>query len=177
MSYLQVKNAELAGLSGYNCSNVSKGQIVAVYATEEEENHGLPFWIGKVSKVLPAREDSDDSKSDTDDTEPEKDMVEIEEYIQMVNSNGAPNEAYQPLLTHGKSKKGSKATVAKKTLTTIPMSQVCYVVDKLTLGKKLNAEAKKWVSYQCEVALRTKTFIVPGVAELNTKWGFKMLPL
>ena len=166
----------MAGLSAYNCSNVRKGQIVAVYATEAEENHGLPFWIGKVSKVLPAEQDSDDDNSDTDDTEPE-DLVEIEEYIQMVNSKGEPTEAYQPLLTHGKTKKGTSTTTAKKTVTTIPMSQVCYVVDKLTLTKKLNAEAKKWVSFQCEVALRTKTFIVPGVAELNAKWGFKMLPL
>ena len=100
MSYLQVRNAELVGLSGYNCSNVSKGQIVAVYATEEEENHGLPFWIGKVSKVLPAREDSDDSKSDTDDKEPEKASWKIILHYSKTWNSAVCNYATKQVVTY-----------------------------------------------------------------------------
>ena len=68
----QVQNAVFEGLHVYKVEDIIKGHFAAVYATDIEENAGLPFWIGKVNCTIEASKaatDKFDESTDNDDTQ------------------------------------------------------------------------------------------------------------
>ena len=84
----QVQNAVFDGMHVYEVQDIEKGQFAAVYATELEENEGLPFWIGKIRSNPESTVDSDDDE-DNADGESCNSFVKIEEYNQQPKSKNA----------------------------------------------------------------------------------------
>ena len=70
-------------LSQFFQEEIKKDSIVALYAEEDEDNHGLPFFLGKVINVIDNSENDCDADKDDDESDnaPEN-VVEIHEYIQ-----------------------------------------------------------------------------------------------
>ena len=75
---------------------IAKKSIVAVYAEEDEDNHGLPFFLGKVVNAFDKNERDGDADEDDDESDnaPEY-LVELHEYIQTENNAGEPTEKYK----------------------------------------------------------------------------------
>ena len=73
----------------------------------DEDNHGLPFFLGKVLSVYNKNEEDCDEDNDESDEAPEH-LVEIHEYIQTENNDGEPSGKYQLRMHNvdGERKKG-----------------------------------------------------------------------
>ena len=70
--------------------------IVAVYAEEDKDNHGVPFFLGKVLSVSNKnKKDGDADKDDDESDEAPEYLVEFHEYIQTENNDGKPSGKYQ----------------------------------------------------------------------------------
>ena len=174
----QVQNAVFDGMHVYEVQDIIKGQFAAVYATELEENEGLPFWIGKIHSKPESTVDSDEDE-DEDDGESCNHFVEIEEYNQQPKSKNAKGQwsgVYKPLKVHGEKKAKSKTTTAKAVITTVPIEQIAYTFPELTASGMLNKTTKEWVSFRCEVASRLRVFDGPNVEAFNEACGFKTMP-
>ena len=175
----QVQNAVYDGLHIYKVEDIIKGYFAAVYATDIAENGGLPFWIGKVNCTMEERDAETDAFDDSTDDGDTTWNVKIEEYSQQQKGKGAKAQwsgVYKPLKVHGAQKQRSKATSAKAVYTTVPIEQVAYIFEELTLAGMLNKTTKEWVSFRCEVASRLREYDCPGVAEFNESCGYKMMP-
>ena len=174
----QVQNAVFEGMHVYEVQDIQKGEFAAVYATELDENEGLPFWIGKIRSHPEATADSDEDE-DGDGGESCNYFVQIEEYNQQPKSKNAKGQwsgIYKPLKVHGEKKAGSKTTTAKAVITTVPIEQIAYTFPDLTLTGMLNKATKEWVSFRCEVASRLRVFDGPNVEAFNEACGFKTMP-
>ena len=175
----QVQNAVFEGLHVYKVEDIIKRHFAAVYAIDIEENAGLPFWIGKVNCTIEASEAVTDEFDESIDNGDTQWHVKIEEYIQQQKGKGAKAQwsgIYKPLKVHGAQKQKSKATAAKAVYTTVPIEQVAYIFEELTLAGMLNKTTKEWVSFRCEIASRLRVYDCPGVAEFNKVCGYKMMP-
>ena len=79
-------------MTRYASGQLSKGDFVAVMTADPEENFGLPFWIGKVVKVVRASPDEDEDgvdSADEDDEDEEAGFAAIiHEYEQKRISTG-----------------------------------------------------------------------------------------
>ena len=105
-------------LDTYSFNDLSKGNFVAVYAQDPEENCGLPFWIGKVHELQPpiAENDSDDDDITEDDLEG---SVIIHECIQTNTTTGERSKCYVEHKEHGQKQKGKRETATKKVQTKV----------------------------------------------------------
>ena len=68
----------------FSHDEIKKNSIIALYANEDLDNNGLPFFLGKVLRVFNKNEkqdDDDDDDGQSDEDAPEY-CVEIHEYIQ-----------------------------------------------------------------------------------------------
>ena len=81
-------------LSQFSQEEIKKNSIVALYAwdPEDEDNHALPFFLGKVMNVFDNNEN--DSDGNESDKAPEC-LVKIHEYVQTKNNVGQPTGKYQ----------------------------------------------------------------------------------
>ena len=174
-SCLQVANAVSTGLTEFTHDQVKKGNLVAVYSVDENDNHGLPFWIGKVADVLEHAESEDDEEEDDADIGVTYD-IKIEEYRQ-TNARGTSGK-YEPNVVAGASKRGTSRTTASKVINVVPLAQICHVFTSLTGSKTIPAPEKSWIAFNCEVAARTRAFDInrDAVTEFNTSCGFKTMP-
>ena len=85
------------GQSQVSHTEIKKNSIIALYAGEDDDNHGLPFFLGKVLSVSKQnKNDRDDNDREDDDESDEapKYLVEIHEYIQTENDDGEPSGKY-----------------------------------------------------------------------------------
>ena len=65
-------------------------------AGEDEDNHGLPFFLGKVINGINNSENDGDADKDDDESDnAPKYLVEIHEYIQTENNAVEPTGKYQ----------------------------------------------------------------------------------
>ena len=69
-------------LDQFSHEEIKKNSIIALYANEDLDNNGLPFFLGKVLRVFNKNEKHDDDGDDDgqSDKAPEY-YVEIHEYI------------------------------------------------------------------------------------------------
>ena len=171
----KVANAVREGLTEFTSDQIEKGNFVAVYAADERDNHGMPFWIGKVVDVL-LHEDSDVEDGESGDDDHETYDIKIAEYHQ---ANSTASGKYEPTMVAGKkAKRGSKRAPASKVTSVIPLAQICHVFQSLTQGKTIPAEEKSWIAFNCEVAARNRAFDLStrAVKEFNDSCGFKTMP-
>ena len=69
----------MAGITTYEIDEVAKGKFAAVYATHEDENQGLPFWIGKIHSTEASHGDEDDDDDEEGGLRTEEWKVKVEE--------------------------------------------------------------------------------------------------
>ena len=171
----QVANAVREGLSEFSSDEIKKGNFVAVYACDDLENCGLPFWIGKVVQVQP-HVDSGDDEDDGGGKVGEMHDVKVEEFRQQ-NSKRAAGR-YEPNVVSGAKRRGKGTTTAKKVTNLIPLAQICHIFESLTSSKTIPAKEKDWIAFNCEVAARTRAFDISELAiqQLNEDCGFKTMP-
>lgn len=166
-------------MTAYEVEEVIKGNFVAVYSTDPDENQGLPFWIGRVHSTE-ATNDEDDEESDGDDVPITSEwMVKVEEYTQTKitkKAKGRWTGVYRPLKVHGPKKGKSAATSAKAVYTAVPIEQIAYVFTNLSSSGTMSKDVKDWVSFRCEVAVRLRAFDCPGFEDFNEACGHKTMP-
>ena len=160
----------------YKYDAITTGQFCAVFATEDDENFGYPFWIGKVVSTEDANDDEASSNDDESNDFPHG-LAKIHDYRQQANSKGEPNGKYMPHLAHGAKKGKSSATTAKKVTNDVGLEQIAYVFDGLTSGKTIPMTAKKEIAFYCEVAKRQKAYDCPGVEKFNNELKLKYMPM
>ena len=160
----------------YKYDAITAGQFCAVFATEDDENFGYPFWIGKVVSTEDANDDEASSNDDESDDFPHG-LVKIHDYRQQENSKGEPTGKYMPHLAHGAKKANSSATTARKVTNDVGLEQVAYVFDGLTSAKTIPVAAKKEIAFYCEVAKRQKAYDCPGVEKFNNELKLKYMPM
>ena len=89
-------------LNQYSHEEIETNSIIAVYAGEDEDNHGLPFFLGKVIKVSKQNEnDRDDDEDDDESDKAPEYLVDIHEYIRTENNDGEPTGKYILHTEHG----------------------------------------------------------------------------
>ena len=83
-------------LNQFSHEEIKKNSIVALYAGEDEHNHGLSFFLGKVINVIDnSKTDGDANEDDDESDKAPKYLMEIDEYIQTENNTGEPTGKYQ----------------------------------------------------------------------------------
>ena len=161
----------------FSHGEIKKNSIIALYANEVQDNNGLPFFLGKVLRVFNKNEkpdDDDDDDGQSDEEAPEY-YVEIHEYIQ-TEINGQPTGKYILHNEHGEKKRGSKATKAKAVTSEVEIAQIAYLIEKMNSDKSLPKNTMKLLSFNCEVAARTKIFVCPGWHKFAIDLGLKPMP-
>ena len=163
-------------LNQFSHEEIKRNSIIALYANEPEDNNGLPFFLGKVLRVLNKNEkddDDDDDDGQSDEKAPEY-WVEIHEYIQ-TEVNDQPTAKYIPHNEHGETKRGSKSTKAKAVITQVEIAQIALSIEKMNKDKTIPNATIKLLSFNCEVAARTKIFVCPGWHKFAIDLGLKPL--
>ena len=148
----QVSSATQQPLGQISHEEIKKNSIIAVYAEDDEDNHGLPFFLGKVLSVSNKNEkERDDDEDDDESDEAPEYLVEIHEYIQTENNDGEPSGKYQLHNVDGERKKlkGSKATTAKADTSKVPIGQIALVPvnEKMNGNTSLPKATMKFLSY------------------------------
>ena len=169
----------MAGITTYEIGEVAKGKFAAVYAIDEDDNQGLPFWIGRIHSTEASHGDEDEDDDEEGGLETTEWMVKIEEYSQTQNSKNAKGKwsgIYHPLKVHGAKKAKSSTTSAKAVYTTVPIEQIAYIFDKLSASGAMSKNVKDWVAFRCEVAARLRAFECPGFEAFNDACGHKTMP-
>lgn len=153
---------------------------MALFAEEQSDNFGLPFWIGKVVAVCESEgeESSNDDDDDDDDGDTSGIRVKVAEWIQEQNG-GRGTGKYIPyvLITGPKTKKKGAKARTEQQHTMVDLGQVCWVFDALTQGKNIKAIDKNHIAFNCEVAWKVGTYECVGVEAWNTACGYKTVPL
>ena len=72
-------------------------------------------------------------------------------------------------------KKGSKATKAKAVTSQVEIAQIAYLIEKMNSDKSSPKNTMKLLSFNCEVAARTKIFECPGWHKFGIDLGLKPL--
>ena len=96
----QVSNAKQQPVSQVSHEEIKKNSIVALYAGDDEDNHGLPFFLGEIINVFDLDNsetdgDADNCKDDDKSDKASKYLVEIHEYIQTKPNVGEPLGKHQ----------------------------------------------------------------------------------
>ena len=163
-------------LDQFSPEEIKKNCIIALYANEVEDNNGLPFFLGKVLRVFNKNEkndDDDDDEGQSDQKAPEC-VVKIHEYIQ-TKINEQPTGKYQLHIEHGEKIKGSKRTKSKPVTSEVEIAQIAFLIESLNKEKSIPNPTMKLLSFNCEVAARTKIFVCPGWHKFAIDLGLKPL--
>ena len=173
----QVSNAVQQPLSQFPHEEIKKNSVIALYAGEDEDNHGLPFFLGKVLSV------SNQNKSDRDEDEDEdesdeaiKYVVSIHDYIQTESNDGKPTGKYILHNEHGERKKGSNGTRSKAVTAKVPIGQIVFLIDKMNGNKSIPKNTMSLLSFNCEVADGRNVFKCPGWRKFVVNLGLKPMP-
>ena len=76
-------NAMQQSLNQFSLEEIKKRSIVALYAREDEDNHALSCFLGKVINVFDNSENDGDADEDEDESDKApKYLVEVHEYVQ-----------------------------------------------------------------------------------------------
>ena len=89
-------------LNQFSHDKIKQNSIIALYANEDLDNNGLPFFLGKVLRIFNKNErpdDDDDDDGQSDEEAPEY-CVEIHEYIH-TEINSQPSGKYILHNEHG----------------------------------------------------------------------------
>jgi len=178
----EVANAVYEGFKSREVSAADdKNKFAAVYARSDEDNLGLPFWIGKIADVDLQYEDQVEEDDDESGADPYP-AVKIAEFNQETKPAEDGGELmtgkYIPHAAHGDVVRGSTRTKAVQQYTWVPMTQVAWIFDGLTAGKKIKQKDQSYIAHQCEVAWKTD-YEYPSegaVRAYNATLGFKTLP-
>ena len=104
-------------LNQFSHEEIEKNSIIALYANEDLDNKGLPFFLGKVLRVFNKNEkddDDDDDEGQSDQKAPEY-VVKLHEYIQ-TEVNQQPTGKYIAHNRHGEKKRVRKAQNPRRSL-------------------------------------------------------------
>lgn len=171
-------NAVINGLTEYEPQQLEKTKFVAIFTEDPSDNHGLPFWIGKVHSIV-NQEDEEDDEEVAAGSEGIGRIVKakIAEWVMQTKGEELTGK-YVAYTTHGgKRKRASATTSAQQQYQEVPINQICFQFDSLTAGKMIMKADKNMIAFNCEVALRTRTYDLPGVEAFNTAEGYKTMPL
>ena len=164
-------------LNQFSHEEIEKNSIIALYANEDLDNKGLPFFLGKVLRVFNKNEkddDDDDDDGQSDEGAPEY-YLEIHEYIQ-TEINKRPTGKHILHNGHGETKKGSKSTKAKAVITQVEIAQIGFLIEKMNSDKSIPKNTMKLLSFNCEVAARRKIFVCPGWRKFALDLGLWPMP-
>ena len=80
-------NAVFDGYKWHNVVDEDKNKFAAIYADSSESNYGLPFWLGKITKIDRHRnpEQDDPGLKDNEEESDTYEAVEIADYYQKTN--------------------------------------------------------------------------------------------
>lgn len=175
-------NAIFDGFKWHNLVDEDKNKFAAIYADSNESNGGLPFWLGKITKIDRHRnpEEDDPALKDAEEEPDTYEAVEIADYYQKTKQTPSGDQKgtgkYDKHLVDGAPGRG-KRTTAKQVKTWVPASQVIYAFPKLSSNNSIPKDDLSWIAHFCEVAWKTGGRAVPGVEAFNTSLGFKTLPI
>ena len=161
-------------LNQFSHEEIEKNSIIALYANEDLDNNGLPFFLGKVLRVFNKNEENDDDEGQSDQNAP-KYVVKIHEYIQ-TEIDEQPTGKYQLHNAHGEKKKGSKSTKSKPVTSEVEIAQIAFLIESLNKDKTIPNPAMKLLSFNCEVAARRDIFVCPGWHKFAIDLGLKPMP-
>ena len=174
-------NAIFDGFKWHNLVEDDKNKFAAIYADSNESNCGLPFWLGKITKIDRHRNPEEDDP-DLKEAEEEPDTyeaVEIADYYQKTKLTSSGDQEgtgkYDKHLVDG-AKRGNGRTAAKQVKSWVPASQVVYVFSKLSANGTIPKTDLSYIAHLCEVAWKTGGQALTGVEAFNTSLGFKTLP-
>ena len=174
-----VANEVKEGLKYYKFEKIQKNCFVAIATDMKEDNHGLPFWIGKV--VQKKRECRDLLQEGEEvDEETLEDGALVEEWTQSqtnVAEAGKGSFTQRRYAIKVEAPPPGKKRSTKGVRTWIPTSTILYQFEKLTSTKSISKDVASWVAFNAEVMLKSESTCNPvGVAELNAELGYKMVP-
>ena len=176
-------NAIFDGYKWHNVVDEDKNKFAAIYADSSESNYGLPFWLGKITKIDRHRnpEQDDPGLKDNEEESDTYEAVEIADYYQKTNLTSSGDKIgtgmYEKHLMDGAPVRGGGRTAAKQVKTWVPASQVIYVFPNLTGSKTIPKSELSYIAHFCEVAWKTGGQALSGVEAFNTSLGFKTLPV
>ena len=76
---------------------------------------------------------------------------------------------------HGEKKRGSKTTKSKAVTSEVEIAQIAFLIESMNKEKSIPNPTMKLLSFNCEVAARTKIFVCPGWHKFAIDLGLKPL--
>lgn len=162
-------------MSQFSHEEIEKNSIIALYANEDLDNKGLPFFLGKVLRVFNKNEKDDDDDDDDDGQKAPEYVVKLHEYIQ-TEVNQQPTGKYIAHNRHGEKKKGSKSTKSEAVTSEVEIAQIAFLIESLNKDKTIPNPTMKLLSFNCEVAARRDIFVCPGWHKFAIDLGLKPMP-
>ena len=168
----------------FTSDSLQKNDYVTIATDEKKDNHGLPYWLGRITNI-----GQQAGSGDTDDSSSEEDIplakrskkgvgqieVEVVEYRQKTHKKcaGLGN------MKHADRQYGeAKGQRGNKVKTLVPISSILWKFPKLTKAGGIPKLDANWTIYWAEIMLKSEGCIDPvGVAEMNKECGYKMAPV
>jgi hypothetical protein len=178
----EIVNHIFDGFKWHDLVDGDVNQFAAIYADSTASNHGLPFWLGKITRINRERRPEDDNEELEDDAEEHEtyEAVEIADYYQKTKKNRSgvvePTGQYDKHRVAGAAVGRTGRTTSSQVKTWVPASQVIHVFPELTRGGLVPKQELSWIAHYCEVAWKTGGVAVVGAEAFNTSLGFKTLP-
>ena len=161
-------------LSQFSYKEIKKNSVVALYANEPQDNHGLPFFLRKVLCIFNKNKNYDDdnnNKGQSDQKAP-KYVVQIHEYIQ-TRINEQPTGKYILHNGHGEKQRGSKSTKSKAVISEVTIAQIAFLIEPMNKEKSIPNPTMKLLSFNCKVAACCKILVCPGWHKFAINLGLK----
>ena len=154
----QIAQEVASGPSTYSRSDIKKNAFVAICSEREDENQGLPFWLGKVESISQEYESDSESSSEDDDvplarrvSEAKKATkkgrrilkVKVKEY-QQVNKTRQGQVVKNGARTYAEAKPAAGSR-QKSVFTWVPLTSILYTFPKLTTTKSVPAKDSDYI--------------------------------